>query len=58
MIQAFPGKQTESKQLVDISKLFEVRYADYMSSLYKKVDVYDNNDVAVDASGYTGIFFR
>ena len=56
----FPGRNEGDRIRVNIGKIYEVRYANKLKRMYTKVkiDETDEDDVAIDASGYTGIFHR
>ena len=45
---------------INISKLYEVRYNDKLKKMYVKIKISetDDDDVAIDTSGYTGNFHR
>jgi len=57
LLDAFPSKAAD--QIV-VDRLFDVRLASKLSQAYNKVyyEGLDMEDVAVDASGYTGNFRR
>ena len=58
LLITFPGKGNsngEEPSLV-VDKLFEVKYTERLNTVYTKVKISDTDDdeVAVDACGYTG----
>ena len=60
VMDTFPGRNGRDETQVNIAKLYEVRFTDKLRKVYTKVKIADTDedDVAVDASGYTGNFHR
>eukprot|EP00347_Sterkiella_histriomuscorum_P012608 403367915 len=60
LLDTFPGRNEGEKFRLNISKLYEVRYNDKLKKIYVKIKMSetDDEDVAVDTSGYTGNFHR
>ena len=56
----FPGRNEGERVRINISKLYEVRYNDKLKKMYVKIKISetDDDDVAIDTSGYTGNFHR
>ncbi|CDW71437.1 ef-hand calcium-binding domain-containing protein 6 [Stylonychia lemnae] len=60
LLDTFPGRNEGERMRVNIGKLYEVRYNDKLKKIYFKIKMQetDDDDVAVDTSGYTGNFHR
>ena len=59
ILDACPGRG-DNELKINVGQLYEVRYIDKLRTVYKKVHINDavDEDIAVDASGYTGNFLR
>ena len=60
LLDTFPGRFEGDRPRINIGKLYEVRYNDKLKKIYYKIQMgeTDDDDVAIDASGYTGNFHR
>jgi uncharacterized membrane protein YkoI len=60
LLDTFPGRSEDERIRINISKLYEVKFNDKLKKLYVQVKMSetDDEDVAVDTSGYTGNFHR
>ena len=60
MKKTFPGRNEGERVRICISSLYDVNYYDKVNKVYKQVNMNDADldDVAVDLSGYIGVFHR
>jgi hypothetical protein len=58
--KTFPGRNLGDQVRINISQLYDVRYNDRMTKVYKGVNLpeTDRDDVVADLSGYIGVFHR
>jgi hypothetical protein len=58
-LDTFPGRNDGDRLRINISKIYDTSYLSNVTNMYAKVKIGEmDEDVAVDASGYTGNFQR
>jgi hypothetical protein len=59
LLKSLPSFHSTGNHIL-IDKLFDVRFADKLTKAYTNVNLGDmkDDDIAIDASGYTGKFHR
>lgn len=58
--KTFPGRNEGERVRINISSLYDVNYSNKINKVYRSVNMAegDLDDVAVDLSGYIGVFHR
>ena len=60
ILDTYPGRKDGERVKINITQLYETRFTEQLKNMYQKVKINeeDEDDIAIDASGYTGNFHR
>jgi len=60
ILDTYPGRKDGDRVTINIAQLYETRFTEQLKNMYQKVRINeeDEDDIAIDASGYTGNFHR